>query len=284
MKKLLFIALLVGVTATACAQSTENPTTFTQQVGNFTLTTLSEGPGNASPRILIGATDEMLPADGKIPNATNAFLVQTPDNIILIDAGASSEKLLANLDLKGIEPEQIGIILLTHTHGDHIGGLMKDGKAVFPNAEIRLSQQEYDWWAGNNNSKFIFEAYHGRIEPFEAKQLEFSRLIDGISPFGAFGHTPGHVGYLLESGGERLCVWGDIAHAMAVQMPYPTVSVTYDTDPDLARASRMQVLQNCAEFNVPVAGMHIAWPSIGYISLDQQSHTTEVGYRFTPLR
>ncbi len=284
MKKLLCMALLAGVAATACAQTTDNPTTFTRQVGRFTIATLSEGERNASTSILIGATPEMIPAEGKIPMATNAFLVQTPDDRILIDAGRSSEKLLANLDLKGIEPEQIGIILLTHTHGDHIGGLMKDGKAVFPNAEIRLSQQEYDWWAGNNNSKAVFEAYAGRIEPFEAKQMEFSRLLTGISPFGAFGHTPGHVGYLLESDGERLCVWGDIAHAMAVQMPYPQVSVTYDTDPDMARASRLQVLQNCAEFNVPVAGMHIPWPAIGYISIDQQSHTTEPGYRFTPIR
>ncbi len=99
---------------------------------------------------------------------------------------------------------------------------------------------------------------------------------DGIFAIEAFGHTPGHTVFLVVSGGEKLLVWGDIAHAMAVQMPRPEISVRYDVDPDAARASRLKILEYAATNRIPVAGMHIPYPGVGTVEKAAQ------GYKFTP--
>lgn len=101
---------------------------------------------------------------------------------------------------------------------------------------------------------------------------------EGIFPIKVYGHTPGHTAFMVVSDGERLLIWGDITHAMAVQMPHPEISVTYDVDPDAARALRLKILEYVAAHKIPVAGMHIAWPGIGTVEKAAQ------GYEFTPAK
>lgn len=275
MKKI--VILMALLTGAACAKSADDQGIFVHPIGQTTLTTLSEGPGTFSPDILLGATPEMLPADGLIPKSVNAFLWQTPDRKVLIDAGTNAPQLLENLAATGVTPDQITDILLTHTHGDHTGGLAADGKAIFPNATLRLSRPEADWW-GTQEGSSLLALYRGRIEQFEIEQTATEELWPGISAVGAFGHTPGHVGYLLENEGESLFVWGDLAHAMVVQMPHPEVCLSFDSDPDLARASRLHWMVQFAAQGVPVAGMHIPWPAMGMVKSDG------AGYKFTPMK
>jgi glyoxylase-like metal-dependent hydrolase (beta-lactamase superfamily II) len=254
-------------------------------VGSFVIYLLSESQGQGNKDILIGATPEMLreyAPDGTFPNAMNAFLVKTPDRHILIDAGLGG-KLFDNLQSLNVKPEQIDIILITHMHGDHTGGLLREGNVMFPQAEIYLPQPEYDYWMSDGTFKqqqTIIAAYKNRLHLFKPNELnkESAPLLPGFTAYAAYGHTPGHTAFQLESDNEKMFVWGDVTHAMALQMPYPQVAMTYDVNPADAIAARKEVLEYVDKHKIPVAGMHIAFPAMGTIGKGKSG-----GYVFTPF-
>ena len=245
--------------------------------------------------ILLDATDEILKEyapNGTFPNSTNAFLVDTPDKTILIDAGLG-KKLFENLEALNCAPEEVNVILLTHMHGDHIGGLVRDGKVLFPEAELYVSQPEYDYWMsdarmeqepnrkrGFEAARNVFKLYENKLHLFKPAEIDAERttLFPGIYAYAAYGHTPGHVAFLLESDDERMFIWGDLTHAMVVQMPHPEVAVTYDHDPRQAVEYRNKLLPWIYENGMRVAGMHIEFPGVGGILPQPQG-----GYEFVPL-
>ena len=278
MKRCYKLIALLGFLAVTTAQAQN---VFTYQVGNFEVSLLSEGQQTANTSILLDAPQDIInryTENGNFPNAINAFVVRTPDKIILIDAGLG-RLLFDNLKSLNIAPEQVNVVLLTHMHGDHIGGLIRDGKAAFPNAEIYLSKPEYNYWKSNKQMKRLpenrrsgFEQARNVLKVYKKKLRRFkpikfngkpTELISGIQAIAAYGHTPGHTIYLLSSDNQKLLVWGDLTHAMAVQMPCPEIAVSYDIDPKLAIKSRQEVLKYVADNIIPVAGMHIAFPAIG---------------------
>ena len=83
-----------------------------------------------------------------IPSSVSVFLVKTDGKTILFDTGlgAPDSRLQEGLEAAGVSPEDIDYLYLTHFHGDHIGGMMHGGTAVFPNAEVYASQAQYDAW------------------------------------------------------------------------------------------------------------------------------------------
>jgi glyoxylase-like metal-dependent hydrolase (beta-lactamase superfamily II) len=272
----------------------ELPNTYTTRVGAFEVSLLSEGQSGGSGSNLIGASEATMKKyapDGTYPTAVNAFLVRTPNQVVLVDAGFGRE-LFTNLKKLGVEPEQISVVLLTHMHGDHIGGLLVDGKAAFPKAKVYLARQERDYWTseeimnalpqdrqgGFKNAQKALAAYGDAVQTFEPGALGGSSelLLPGIEAIAAFGHTPGHTLYRLESEGAKLLIWGDLTHAMALQMPEPPVAMTYDVDPQMAVASRLAVLKYVADEKIPVAGMHVPYPGMGTVAPAAE------GYAFTP--
>jgi glyoxylase-like metal-dependent hydrolase (beta-lactamase superfamily II) len=274
------IVILIFAVMTAVSV---NAQIFSRSVGTYQLYLLSEGQQQGNTGILIGATPDMITEqipNGTFPNATNAFLLQTPDRKILVDTGYG-RLLLNNLDSTGLTAGQIDVVLITHMHGDHIGGLLKDGEVVFPNARLYIAQPEYDYWlnSGNAMALNVLEAYKDRLVLFEPNDWETcsAPLLPGITAMAAYGHTPGHTAYLVESNGDQLLIWGDLTHAMAIQMPYPQVAVTYDVNPEEAIRSRKAMLKYVAEKQIPVAGMHIAYPAIGGVQA-----LAEGGYEFIP--
>lgn len=272
----------------------KNEDIFTYRVGDCEVILLSEGQQEAKNSILIDAAPEIIEAyapNGRFANAVNAFLIKTPDRLILVDAGYG-QRLFENLEAIGVKPEDIGVILITHMHGDHIGGLLRDGKIAFPNAVVYISTPELSFWrddkamkaasegkqAGFANAQKIFNLYQSKVKMFQPNELGkfFPELISGVWAFSAFGHTPGHTTFLLESNGERLLIWGDLTHAMSVQMPHPEIAVTYDVDPQQAIVSRLEILKYVVENRILIAGMHIPYPAIGTIKQEDD------GYRFIP--
>ncbi|MDR0754907.1 MAG: MBL fold metallo-hydrolase [Prevotellaceae bacterium] len=278
--------LFVAVTVTNITAQ-ENTDAFKFTMGNFEITTLSEGQQKSGSSILIGATTEMIQkyaADGTFPSACNAFLVKTPEKTILVDAGFG-RNLFDNLKLQNVTAANIDIILLTHMHGDHIGGLLRDGKVTFPNAQLCIAQAEHDYWMnidsrGGEQARNVIEAYKNRLHLFTPDDLEntTTELTSGIYAVAAYGHTPGHTAYLLKAGNAQFLIWGDLAHAMVIQMPHPEIAVTYDVNPKEAVVARKKILEYAAKNKIPVAGMHIAFPAMGNI---RQSKAE--GYEFEPL-
>ncbi|GHU24817.1 hypothetical protein FACS1894172_08730 [Spirochaetia bacterium] len=258
-------------------------TIFPYRVGDFEVFMLVESTGTSRPGILIGADDAQLqrylPA-GTYQSETNTFVIRTPDRILVIDTGFGGA-IFDSLKTLNIGPEQVDAVLLTHLHGDHIGGLARNGQSLFPNATIYLSSAEQEYWTVTNPNQGAINAlapYKTRTTTFAPNQLNESRtsLFPGISAIAAFGHTPGHTMYLLESKGQTLLIWGDLMHVQDIQVPVPSISVTYDTDPAAAARIRTQVLQYAASTGIPVAGMHLVYPAIGGIRLENNT------FRFSP--
>lgn len=270
---------------------------FTYKIGEFEVSLLSEVQQKGATKILLGATPEMLQQcvpDGTFPNAVNAYLLRISGKNILVDTGYG-KKLFDNLKSLGVTPEQIDVVLLTHMHGDHIGGMFRDGQLAFPNADIYLPQPEYDYWTddkamnsfpedrrgGFKGAQKVIDAYKSKLRLFAPVRFDdnLPGILPGIHGIEAYGHTPGHTMYLLESNKDKLLIWGDLTHAMAIQMPYPQVAVTYDTDPSKAIVSRKKTLEYVSQHKIPVAGMHVAFPGSGKVTVASSG-----GYLFAPMK
>ena len=216
-----------------------------------------------------------------VETSINGFLVNTGSKLVLIDVGAGSlygptlGKLVGNLKASGYSTEQVDEVYLTHLHGDHVGGLVTaDGGAVFPNAVVRADSRDTDYWLDEKNTQSappelqgMFKAAivsirpyaeTGRLKPFAGA----TNLAPGIRAVPAYGHTPGHTIYVVESEGQRLVVWGDMMHVAAVEFPQPTVTWT-ESDPGLAKEQRLRNFADAASKGYYVALAHVAFPGIG---------------------
>ncbi|MDR0560801.1 MAG: MBL fold metallo-hydrolase [Prevotellaceae bacterium] len=272
---------LIAVTAKLSAQNETDVMTF--PVGDAEISVLSEGQQKNSQSILIGATPEMLQKympDGSCPAAVNAFLVRKDGKNILIDAGFG-RNLHKNIESLKLSAEKIDAILITHMHGDHVGGLLKDGKPAFSNAALYIAQPEYEYWTSGerkNSVAAIIDGYKNRLKLFTpaSNPETATETVAGLKAIAAYGHTPGHTAYLLESAESKLLICGDLTHAMAVQAPHPEVAVTYDVDPKKAVEIRKKIFEYVSKNKIPIAGMHTAFPGIGDIKPDRNG-----GYEFT---
>ena len=287
MKKLFECILLIVIFITVSASAQTPPNVFTYKLGALEVCLLSEGQGTGNSNIFVGATPEMIQQclpQGTYPNSCNAFLVRLPGKNVLVDAGFG-RNLFDNLKSLGVTPEQVDAVLITHVHGDHLGGMLVDNKAAFPKAELYLSKAEYDFCmngeARNAGPRRVIEAYQSRLRLFQPKEIDAQPdlLFTGIRAVAAFGHTPGHTLYMVESGGEKLLIWGDLTHAMAIQMPYPQVAMTYDVNNAEAIAARQKVLEYAAANKIAVAGMHTAFPGMGKLE-----KASDGGFKFTPFQ
>lgn len=206
----------------------------------------------------------------------NSFLLRRGESYILFDTGNGGKRgsLLAVLESSGVSPKDIDSILLTHMHGDHIGGLLdSSGKAVFPEATVYLSASEHDYWmaqsGGNGDlARKVFDGYKGRIKTFDFGDSP----IPGIVALDACGHTPGHTVYETED----FLIIGDLLHAASVQFPRPDVNAVFDADAKKAAEARLRFFESAAASGKIVAGMHLPFPGTGKIIKEGS------GFRFIP--
>lgn len=297
---------LAGFLAFALAAAAESETSMVRfPVGKMEVTALSDGFLELSTSLFHdpqGADfTPLLTAKGitppKLTTSLNVFLVKSGKKLILIDSGAGTVfgptlgKLPSALKAAGVSPERIDAILLTHLHGDHVGGLLDDkGQRLYPNATVYLAQAEHDFYLGKDAPATLPEAQKGSAEiarkmaapyiqagkwqPFAPGALP----IDGITALSAPGHTAGHTVYMVASEGHKLLLMGDLLHSAAIQFARPEVTVDFDFNQDQARRSRKNLfLERASKDKTLVAGAHLPFPGVGTL------RAAGVGYVFEPL-
>jgi len=261
------------------------PATWT--VGDISVTSVSDGTLYSNHDVILGidrAESERLtgvPVGQPLPLDVNCFLLRYHGRHMLIDCGSGHTMgptlgaLPANLRALGIAPETIDTILFTHLHPDHSLGLVdQSGGAVFPNAELIVHEQEASFWLDRKpdpgdseriqrNTKAQREVTRPYLE--RLRRVRDGEVMPGLSAVPAPGHTPGHTAWLIESGHERLLVWGDVVHLAAVQMARPDATLIFDVEPDRARATRQRVLEWAAAERLTVAGAHLGFPGFGRV-------------------
>ena len=193
-----------------------------------------------------------------IPASVSTFLVKTDGNEILFDAanGAPDSQLMPGLESLQTTADEVDYIFITHLHGDHIGGLLKEGEAVFSNAVVYINKTEYDAWMAmegrqSEGLRNICSAYGERVKTFTLED----ELPCGIEAVEAYGHTPGHTAYRV---GDAL-IAGDVMHGTALQAKYPEYSAGFDMDKEMSVKTRRAILK-MAEEGVKVYGMHFPAP------------------------
>jgi glyoxylase-like metal-dependent hydrolase (beta-lactamase superfamily II) len=274
-------AMVAGASGAAAQTANQNSVQIvSRSVGNIEVHLIAEGMRRGSPPNFVNADDTVIKQyipDGTVDAEVNMIVFKTKEGVIVIDTGFGAG-IIAGLQQLAIDPKSVTAVLLTHTHGDHIGGLLQNGAAVFPNAAIYLSAKELDFWNKNRGSEYT-KAYK-TIKVFEPAALgsKGKALFTGVTPFAAYGHTPGHTVFIIESNGQKLLVAGDLINVPAVQIPRPDIATVYDSDAQAASASRKRVLEYAAKNAITFSGMHMVFPAIGSITQN------ESGFSFTPAK
>jgi glyoxylase-like metal-dependent hydrolase (beta-lactamase superfamily II) len=277
----IFLGLLVG----AVAVQGFGADIFSWKTGEFSVDMLVENRGAGRPGILLGVSQAQLDrylSGGNFQSETNTFLIRGRGLTVVVDTGFGGA-IFESMKTLGVSPADVDAVLLTHMHGDHIGGLQRDGKALFPKAKVYLAEEERAWWVdtqGNAGAKVALAPYGSRVETFRPAKIDANpgEVLPGIRAAAAFGHTPGHTVFLLESSGQKLLIWGDLMHAEGIQFPLPETSVSYDTDAAAAAGVRKEILDYAVRNRVPVGGMHLVYPALGTVEREA------TGYRFVPAR
>ena len=232
-----------------------------------------------------------------LDGSETGFLVNTGKQLILVDAGAGTwfgggalGRMVGSLRSAGYTPEEVDLVLVTHLHSDHIGGLTtQDGKRVFPNAEVYVAKEDSDFWLSPEiaakapkDTQPFFQSARAIAAPYikAGKWHTFTgseRIVDGMQLVPLHGHTPGHTGYEFSSKGQKILFWGDTIHAQRVQLQHPKVTVVFDIDPATAEATRNQLLPELAREDIVIAGPHMLFPSLGRL------HKAGTGYSWAPV-
>jgi glyoxylase-like metal-dependent hydrolase (beta-lactamase superfamily II) len=260
-------------------------------LGQFQMTSLLAGSGmRDNPHETFGlnvsaeefaaaAAAAFVPAD-RTAGYFQPTLVRTGTEVILFDTGMAAGGITAALAAAGVTPDQVTHVVLTHMHPDHIGGLSDDaGTPTFANAAYVTGQAEFDHWAAQGA-----EGFEARVRPL-ADRMTFlapgQEVRAGITAVAAFGHTPGHMAYRIDSDGQAMLILADTTNHHVFSLAHPDWEVRFDADKPAAAATRRALLGMAADERIAVMGYHLPFPGLGFVERRGDGfHWVPASYQF----
>src|SRR5215475_3412180 len=259
-----------------------------RQLGDIRVTALDDGYDALPIAVVVdideagaAALVELSSGDNLLHPVFNAYLVETRGRRLLIDSGAgvhmgpTAGKMLQNLAEARVAPSDVDAIFLTHCHPDHILGIVDENwNAVFPNAELLVPELDEWFWLRSDPSQIDNEYQRleaGRAQKAAAPYRGRTRTVSagevapGVTMVPLPGHTPGHSGYMVEGGGKRLFLWGDIVHLPTFQPARPDASLVFDVDLPLARETRKRTFERAIADALEVGGGHLLAPGFARV-------------------
>ncbi len=284
------------------------PTTYRFKLGGFEVATIMDSYGirpGLTPSFGGEAHADEVRAmakangisDDKYFHPFTPMLVNTGKELVLFDTGngvLSQENeqlkgrlppgnLVARMGELGYKPEDVDVVVITHGHPDHIGGLVAGGQPVFPNARYVFGAAEYDFWNKGENvrearkfNRVLYMKYAAPLANSATMIKPGDVVVPGITAVDAAGHSPGLMAFLIESEGKRMLNWADTCNHYVVAIQRPDIPLDVDDDKEKAVATRKRILEMVSKEGLLVAGYHMPFPGLGYID------KTADGYRWRP--
>ena len=242
----------------------------------FNLPVAAFGGGAEEGEVEALLASKNMPTDG-IAASVTVLLLKTATDLILVDTG-TGQSTVAGLGALGIKPEDVTRIIISHWHGDHVGGISNEGTLNFPNAVVHFPQADWDFLqaADADGPKGSL----AKLQPAEdAGQLELyttGDLLPGFEAIAAPGHTPGHHALLITSGDDSIMYTADTANNHVTALTRPEWGFGFDADAAKATETRIAILSRLADEGTAMVAYHFPFPGTGYISRDGD------GFLFTP--
>ncbi|MFN3855895.1 MAG: MBL fold metallo-hydrolase [Phreatobacter sp.] len=286
------------------AAPAQAPGFYRYKVGDITVTAINDGffnrplegfVRNAELSAVQAAMSAAFLPTNAVPVPFNTLVVETGGRVVLLDTGngntgaPTSGTWMANFRAAGFDPARVDSVIISHFHGDHINGIrLRDGTAVFPNAEIQVPAPEWAFWMSDERMAQAPEAARGAFQncrrvfgPVAAQVKQFepgAEVAPGITSQAAFGHSPGHTVFMIASGNGKLLYMADTSNHPALFVRNPDWAAIFDMDADTARTTRRRLLDMAASERTRVHFYHAPFPANGYIARDGN------GYQFVPAQ
>lgn len=284
------------------------PTVSRVKLGAFEVTTILDGAvtfggpypvfgGNAPKEdVQALAAANHLPTE-KMEISFTPTLVNTGKELILFDTGNGAAarpgrgNLVQGLAAAGYTPGDVDIVVITHMHPDHIGGIMENGVPAFPNASYVTAAAEYDFWSPEERLSGPTARVSKMVHASLVKLADKTRYIrpgdavaSGVEAIDASGHTPGQMAFHIESEGARLMLIADVANHFVLSLQRPDWHLSFDMDKVAAATRRREILGMIAADGVPFIGYHMPFPALGWLAPQGEGYRFEpASYQFTHL-
>ena len=295
-------AAAVDAPLAAGSPGAQAPGFYRYKVGDIEVTAINDGfmprPVDALVKnapvadVKRALAESFLPQD-TLPVSFTTLVLRTGGKLVLIDTGLgdmgapTTGVWMRNFKAAGFEPKDVGTVIISHFHPDHINGLrLKDGTAVFANAEVMVPAAEWAFWMDDAKMAAAPEAAQGNFKNVrrvfgpiakDVKQYQAEKeLVTGVTALAASGHTPGHTAYAVTSGQGRLLVMSDTSNHPALFVRHPGWHFAFDMDADQAVATRRRLLETAAAERMRVAFYHAPFPATGHIAREGD------GFRLVP--
>jgi glyoxylase-like metal-dependent hydrolase (beta-lactamase superfamily II) len=299
------LSLAGSALANTPASATRNAGHYRFRVGDIQATVLSDGLLSGPPGVYAGDASEaelrevlqraFLPTDAMTLNL-NTLLIETGGRRILIEAGAAQTmgpnggRLFDNLAAIGLRPEDIDLVVISHTHPDHVGNLRAaEGGKAFPRAVVYVPEADWRFFVQSDPDlsylpvsadfrRRFGEAIKRSLEPIARDVVLYqagAEIVPGLTTLPAHGHTPGMVSFLVHSGADQLLLTADLAYHPVVNVDRPWRPGP-DRDKETALQSRRRIFDRAAADGLLVLGFHYPFPGLGRML------KTDGGYAWVP--